>query len=148
MDKQSLLEPFTAAGRKQLKEGALARHVEKAETDEQKAQHEVLKERDAWNKILVDCYPGQCSQMLSFPTWRRWQILSVMFVIQISINLNASLYANGVVSGPLPELCRPHGMLRLSSRRSLEYLNRLIPQLIFLCAYAFGCRSRDRRLVA
>ena len=146
MDKQSLLEPFTAAGRKQLKEGAHARHVEKAETDEQKALHKMLKERDAWKKILVACSPGQCSQMLIVAS--RHEILSVMFVIQISINLNASLYANGVVSGSLPELCRPHGMLRLSSRRHLEYLNRLIPQLIFLCAYAFGCRSRDRHLVA
>lgn len=33
----------------------------------------------------------------SYPTWRKWQILGVMFIIQISINLNASLYANGVV---------------------------------------------------
>jgi len=32
----------------------------------------------------------------SFPTWRKWMILSVMFYIQISMNPNASLYANGV----------------------------------------------------
>ena len=32
----------------------------------------------------------------SYPTWKKWMILSVMFYIQIAINLNASLYANGV----------------------------------------------------
>ena len=76
------------------------------------------------------CSPGQCSQMLIVAS--RHEILSVMFLIQISIDLNASLYANGVVSGPRPELCRPDGMLRLSSRRNLEYLYRLIPH-ISLC---------------
>ncbi|KAI0016089.1 polyamine transporter 4 [Xylariomycetidae sp. FL0641] len=29
----------------------------------------------------------------SYPTWRKWMILTVMFCIQISINLNASLWA-------------------------------------------------------
>ncbi|KAI1338597.1 MFS general substrate transporter [Xylariaceae sp. FL0016] len=32
----------------------------------------------------------------SFPTWRKWMILTIMFLVQISINLNASLYANAV----------------------------------------------------
>ncbi|KAL9616641.1 MAG: hypothetical protein Q9160_008497 [Pyrenula sp. 1 TL-2023] len=61
----------------------------------------------------------------SYPTWRKWFILSIMFLIQISINLNASLYANGV-----KEIAKKWGLSEQVAR---------IPQLTFLCAYAFGC---------
>ncbi|KAJ5963144.1 hypothetical protein N7481_013449 [Penicillium waksmanii] len=61
----------------------------------------------------------------SFPIWRKWQILCVMFCIQISINLNASLYANGVQA-----ISKQHNVSEQVAR---------IPQLTFLCAYAFGC---------
>ncbi|KAJ5662104.1 uncharacterized protein N7477_009720 [Penicillium maclennaniae] len=61
----------------------------------------------------------------SFPVWRKWQILCVMFCIQISMNLNASLYANGVQA-----ISQEHNVSEQVAR---------IPQLTFLCAYAFGC---------
>ncbi|KAJ5641722.1 hypothetical protein N7490_005722 [Penicillium lividum] len=61
----------------------------------------------------------------SYPVWRKWQILCVMFCIQISINLNASLYANGVSA-----IAKEHNVSEQVAR---------IPQLTFLCAYAFGC---------
>jgi len=44
-----------------------------------------LQDSDAWDKLGY-----------SFPTWRKWQILGVVFLIQISMNMNASMYANGV----------------------------------------------------
>ncbi len=61
----------------------------------------------------------------SYPTWKKWMILSVMFYIQISINLNASLYANGVKA-----ISKKFGVSEQKAR---------VPQLTFLCAYAFGC---------
>ena len=61
----------------------------------------------------------------SFPTWKKWMILSVMFYIQIAINLNASLYANGVKA-----ISKKFGISEQAAR---------VPQLTFLCAYAFGC---------
>jgi len=61
----------------------------------------------------------------SFPVWYKWMILSVMFCIQISINLNASLYANAV-----SRIAKEHNVSEQVAR---------IPQLTFLCAYAFGC---------
>ena len=73
-----------------------------------------LTEVAAWDKLGY-----------SFPTWRKWMILSVMFCIQISMNLNASLYANGVT-----KISEEHGVSEQVAR---------IPQLTFLCAYAFGC---------
>lgn len=48
-----------------------------------------------------------------------------MFLIQISINLNASLYANGVTA-----ISEEFGITKQVAR---------IPQLTFLVAYAFGC---------
>jgi hypothetical protein len=61
----------------------------------------------------------------SFPKWRKWMILTVMFCIQISMNLNASLYANGVTG-----IAKKYGISEQAAR---------VPQLTFLCAYAFGC---------
>jgi MFS family permease len=52
-------------------------------------------------------------------------ILTVMFLVQISINLNASLYANGVDS--------------ISEKFEISKQAARVPQLTFLVAYAFGC---------
>jgi len=73
-----------------------------------------LEETDAWE---VTGY--------SFPTWRKWQILGVVFLIQISMNLNASMYANGVDG-----ITEKFGVSKPKAR---------IPQMLFLVAYAFGC---------
>ena len=61
----------------------------------------------------------------SYPTWKKWMILGVMFYIQISINLNASMYANGVMA--------------ISEKFHISEQKARVPQLTFLCAYAFGC---------
>jgi hypothetical protein len=63
----------------------------------------------------------------SFPTWRKWQILGVVFMIQISMNLNASLYANGVMG--------------ISEKFGVSEQVARIPQMTFLIAYAFGGSS-------
>jgi hypothetical protein len=60
----------------------------------------------------------------SFPTWRKWQILGVVFLIQISMNLNASMYANAVEG-----ISKKFGISEQTAR---------IPQMTFLVAYAFG----------
>lgn len=73
-----------------------------------------LKERDAYDKLGY-----------SYPTWRKWLILSVMFYIQISINLNASMYASAVTG-----IHKRFGISEQAAR---------VPQLTFLVAYAFGC---------
>jgi MFS family permease len=73
-----------------------------------------LLEEDAYDKLGY-----------SFPLWRKWMILSVMFCIQISMNLNASLYANGVSA-----ISEKWGVSKQAAR---------VPQLTFLCAYAIGC---------
>lgn len=92
--------------------GESPRHPESQPTEKQDKIE--LTENDAWDKLGY-----------SFPAWRKWQILTVMFTIQISINLNASIYASAV-----PQISKTYGVSEQAAR---------VPQLTFLCAYAFGC---------
>jgi hypothetical protein len=69
-----------------------------------------LTESDAWE---VTGY--------SFPRWRKWQILGVVFLIQISMNLNASMYANAVTG-----ITKKFGVSKQAAR---------VPQMTFLVAY-------------
>lgn len=61
----------------------------------------------------------------SFPTGKKWTILSVIFVVQTSMNFNTSVYANAI--GPLSE---EFGVTTQVAR---------LGQMVFLVAYAFGC---------
>ncbi|KAI2265662.1 hypothetical protein LOZ05_004613 [Ophidiomyces ophidiicola] len=69
-----------------------------------------------------DCYEklGFC-----FPTLKKWTILCVIFVVQISMNFNTSVYANAI-SPMAKHFSLPESIIRLG-------------QMIFLVAYAFGC---------
>jgi hypothetical protein len=60
----------------------------------------------------------------SFSTWRKWQILSVIFAIQVSMNFNAAVYPN-VIQG-------------LSDHFNISLQAARVGQMIFLVAYAFG----------
>ena len=73
-----------------------------------------LLETDAWEKLGY-----------SFPTWRKWQILGVVFFIQISMNLNASMYSNAVDF--------------ITEKFHVSTQAARVPQMTFLVAYAFGC---------
>ena len=61
----------------------------------------------------------------AFPSWKKWSIISVIFVIQTSMNLNASLYGNAVTG-----LVKHFDITGQAAR---------VGQCVFLVAYAFGC---------
>lgn len=61
----------------------------------------------------------------SFPWWKKWGILTVIFVVQCSMNFNASVYPNAI-----PEISQHFGVSVPKAR---------VSQMIFLVAYAFGC---------
>jgi len=86
-------------------------HTERVTTEDGKRE---LTESDAWNKLGY-----------SFPTWRKWQILIVVFFIQITINTNASMYSHAVAG-----VSEQFGVSKQVAR---------IPQMAFLVAYGFGC---------
>ncbi|KAI4263232.1 MAG: hypothetical protein L6R42_001613 [Xanthoria sp. 1 TBL-2021] len=60
-----------------------------------------------------------------YSPWKKWSILSVVFVVQCSMNFNAAVYGN-VVDG-------------LVERFNITAQVARIGQAVFLIAYAFGC---------
>lgn len=73
-----------------------------------------LTEADAWEEL------GYC-----FPTWKKWTILTVIFVVQTSMNFNTSLYSNGLAG--------------ISEKFHVSEQAARVGAAIFLITYAFGC---------
>lgn len=69
----------------------------------------------------ADCYD---KLGFSYPTWKKWAILSVIFAVQSSMNFNTSVYANAID--------------QLSTQFSITAQSARVGQMIFLIAYAFG----------
>lgn len=61
----------------------------------------------------------------SFPWYKKWAILSVIFTVQMSMNFNSSVYPNTVSP--------------LSEKFNISEQAARVGQMIFLVAYAFGC---------
>jgi len=78
------------------------------------SQKTELKEKDCKSELAT-----------SFSTRKKWSILSVIFLVQVSLNFNASLYSNAV-SGISEEFDIPSQKVRRGA-------------MIFLIMYAFGC---------
>ncbi|GAM87881.1 hypothetical protein ANO11243_059090 [Dothideomycetidae sp. 11243] len=101
--------------RKKEKTAPLKRAPSDSENEDGRVE---LKEEDAYEKLGF-----------SFPTYKKWTILTVIFVVQCSMNFNASVYANAV-----DDLAAPHpkgfGVGKQGAR---------VGQCIFLICYAFGC---------
>ncbi len=80
---------------------------------------------DNFDKIEIteaDCYD---ELGFSYPAWKKWMILTVIFLVQVSMNFNTSLYGNAV-SGISEEF----GVSAQAARCGA---------MIFLVLYAFGC---------
>lgn len=77
-------------------------------------QKRELKERDCYDKTGF-----------TFPWWKKWGILSVIWAVQVSMNWNASFYASSI------SLYAKHFHISEQAAR--------VGQMSFLVAYAFGC---------
>ncbi|KAJ8124278.1 hypothetical protein O1611_g9363 [Lasiodiplodia mahajangana] len=60
-----------------------------------------------------------------FPTWRKWMVLTVIFLVQTSMNFNTSLYANGQAG--------------MAKAFNVSHQTTVTGAAIFLITYAFGC---------
>ncbi|KAN0083843.1 Major facilitator superfamily domain containing protein [Elaphomyces granulatus] len=60
----------------------------------------------------------------SFPKWKKWAIISVVFAVQVSMNFNASLYASSIAG--------------FSEHFHISAQTARVGQMIFLIAYAVG----------
>lgn len=67
----------------------------------------------------------------TFPAWKKWWILSVIFIVQVSMNFNASVYGNAI-SGP------EGGVGGMTQAFGISAQAARCGQMIFLIAYAFG----------
>lgn len=75
---------------------------------------------------LTEDSPGVYEQLgFSFPTWKKWMILTVIFLVQVSMNLNTSLYSNGLDG--------------ISEQFNVSTQAARCGAMIFLITYAFGC---------
>ncbi|OQE83819.1 hypothetical protein PENNAL_c0030G00478 [Penicillium nalgiovense] len=61
----------------------------------------------------------------SFPWWKKWGIISVIFAVQTSMNFNASFYASSITL--------------YAANFSISEQAARVGQMAFLVAYAFGC---------
>lgn len=73
-----------------------------------------ITEEDCWEQLGY-----------SFPTYKKWMILSVIFLVQVSMNFNTSLYSNAI--GGITE------EFNVSAQAAR------VGAMIFLVLYAFGC---------
>lgn len=92
---------------------------------EAKAEHDSEPEPETFDKIEIteeDCYD---ELGYSFPSWKKWTILTVIFLVQLSMNFNTSLYSNGL--GGISE------EFHVSAQAAR------CGAMIFLVLYAFGC---------
>lgn len=74
----------------------------------------------------IELKESGCYEKLGFcyPNWKKWTILSVIFVVQVSMNFNTSVYANAI-----EPLSKEFGITKQTVR---------VGQMTFLVAYAFG----------
>ncbi|KAA8650875.1 hypothetical protein EYZ11_009152 [Aspergillus tanneri] len=84
-----------------------------------------LGESDSGEKIILteeECYEelGFC-----FPRWKKWMIISVIFLVQTSMNFNTSLYSNAITG--------------ISEEFSVSMQAAQCGAMIYLVTYAFGC---------
>ncbi|KAG0646730.1 Kojic acid transporter [Hyphodiscus hymeniophilus] len=89
------------------------------------AQVQDLQKTETDNRVEIqeeDCYD---ELGFSFPTWKKWMILTVIFLVQVSMNFNTSLYSNG-----LGGISKEFNVSEQAARCGA---------MIFLVLYAFGC---------
>lgn len=81
----------------------------------------------------IELKEEDCYEHLGFSlsTFKKWTILTVIFVVQSSMNFNASVYPNAVGKPGKDGITTQFGISEQAAR---------VGQMIFLVSYAFGCK--------
>ncbi|KAF1848795.1 MFS general substrate transporter [Cucurbitaria berberidis CBS 394.84] len=93
-----------------------------ATSEDDRKHYEKYGTYDRYEITEEDCYD---ELGFSFPTWKKWSILGVIFLVQVSMNFNTSLYSNAVTG-----ISHEFGVSAQAAR---------VGAAIFLITYAFGC---------
>ncbi|KAF2469515.1 MFS general substrate transporter [Lindgomyces ingoldianus] len=91
-------------------------------SDEDRKFHEKYGTYDRYEITEEDCYD---ELGFSYPTWKKWMIITVVFLVQVSMNFNTSLYSNAITG--------------ISEEFSVSTQAARVGAAIFLITYAFGC---------
>ncbi|KAJ1334969.1 MFS transporter DHA1 family multidrug resistance protein [Microdochium nivale] len=85
------------------------------------------KEKQATRQGKREITEEECEGELGFgfPSWKKWYILTVIFLVQTSMNFNTSLYSNGIAG-----IAEEFHVSEQAARAGAA---------IFLVAYGFGC---------
>ncbi|KIW13546.1 hypothetical protein PV08_08734 [Exophiala spinifera] len=91
----------------------------------EKEERSAGSEPETFDKIEIT--EDDCMSELgySWPEWKKWTVLTVIFLVQLSMNFNTSLYSNG-----LGGISEEYGVSAQAARCGA---------MIFLVMYAFGC---------
>ncbi|KAJ5672492.1 Major facilitator superfamily domain general substrate transporter [Penicillium longicatenatum] len=120
-DQDQIQKPSEAAKKTERGDDA---HAENASESDGTSREYAPKIEKSGKRELTedDCYEklGFC-----FPTWKKWTILTVIFVVQMSMNFNSGVYANAVTG--------------LTKEFEISEQAARVGQAVFLIAYAFGC---------
>jgi MFS family permease len=93
-------------------------------TNDLEQTHEIEK-TGTYDKVELtedDCYD---ELGFAFPKWKKWWILTVIFIVQVSMNFNTSLYSNALDG--------------ISAEFNVSMQAARVGAAIFLVCYAFGC---------
>ncbi|CAM1508619.1 Fc.00g054670.m01.CDS01 [Cosmosporella sp. VM-42] len=112
------LEDSTEAGGS----GSDEKVEETLDTTTNGAHLEKLGTYDKYEITEDDCYD---ELGYTFPKWKKWYILTVIFWVQVSMNFNTSLYSNAI-----PGIAEEFSVSEQAARCGA---------MIFLVLYAFGC---------
>ncbi|KAI8631644.1 major facilitator superfamily domain-containing protein [Xylariaceae sp. FL1651] len=86
-------------------------------------EQQVPREGEAKNAVTELTDPEALA--MNFSTWKKWRILTVIFLVQTSMNFNTSLYANGQAG--------------IAKAFNVSPQATVTGAAIFLVTYAFGC---------
>ena len=105
-----------------LVESHLPAHAEVVPRDKEGADLDQPRTYDKKELTEADCYD---ELGFAFPSWKKWTILTVIFLVQTSMNFNTSLYSNAVKG--------------ISKQYDVSEQAARVGAAIFLILYAFGC---------
>ncbi|EXJ76561.1 uncharacterized protein A1O5_01069 [Cladophialophora psammophila CBS 110553] len=92
---------------------------------QQKADKEFEDEAETFDKIEITEEDCLSELGYAYPEWKKWTILTVIFLVQLSMNFNTSLYSNGLKG--------------ISEEYHVSMQAARCGAMIFLVLYAFGC---------
>ncbi|KAL2820407.1 major facilitator superfamily domain-containing protein [Aspergillus granulosus] len=89
--------------------------------------HATLRQLEHKPGEKIELTEDDCYDQLgySFPSWKKWMIISVIFLVQTSMNFNTSLYSNALTG--------------ISEEFNVSMQAARCGAMIFLVLYAFGC---------